>query len=49
LKIGAAVKFVEEEGEKGPQASTVKLVRDRHTHAAEPTALVKALSQTDRA
>ena len=28
LKIGSAVKFAEEEGEKGPQASTVKLARN---------------------
>jgi cold shock CspA family protein/ribosome-associated translation inhibitor RaiA len=28
LKIGMAVKFAEEEGEKGPQASTVKLTRN---------------------
>jgi cold shock CspA family protein len=48
LKIGMVVKFVEEEGEKGPQASTVKRIRDRHTHTKEPTALAKALSQTDR-
>ena len=32
LKIGSAVKFAEEEGEKGPQASTVKLARN-HTPA----------------
>jgi cold shock CspA family protein len=30
LKIGTVVNFVEEEGEKGPQASTVKLARNRH-------------------
>jgi cold shock CspA family protein len=27
LKIGAEVRFVEESGEKGPQASTVKGIR----------------------
>jgi cold shock CspA family protein/ribosome-associated translation inhibitor RaiA len=42
LKIGTVVTFVEEEGEKGPQASTVKLVRTRRLRANEPTALVKA-------
>jgi cold shock CspA family protein/ribosome-associated translation inhibitor RaiA len=49
LTIGAAVKFDEEEGDKGPQASTVKLIRDRHTHAKEPTALVNLSSRTNRA
>jgi cold shock CspA family protein/ribosome-associated translation inhibitor RaiA len=29
LRIGAAVRFVEEAGEKGPQASTVRLIRPR--------------------
>jgi cold shock CspA family protein/ribosome-associated translation inhibitor RaiA len=32
LKIGVEVRFKEEEGEKGPQASTVKIVRKEHTH-----------------
>ncbi len=32
LKIGTEVRFEEEEGEKGPQASTVKIVRKAHTH-----------------
>ena len=32
LKVGSEVSFAEEEGEKGPQASTVKLV-GRHGHA----------------
>ncbi len=31
LKIGTEVRFEEEEGEKGPQASTVKIVRKAHT------------------
>ena len=30
LTVGNEVSFVEEEGEKGPQASTVRLVRRRH-------------------
>ncbi len=30
LRIGTVVKFVEEQGEKGPQASTVKLIGNRH-------------------
>lgn len=33
LKIGTEVSFVEEEGEKGPQASTVKLL-SKQTHGA---------------
>ncbi|MEW6001132.1 MAG: HPF/RaiA family ribosome-associated protein [Nitrospirota bacterium] len=32
LKIGSEVRFEEEQGEKGPQASTVKIVRKEHTH-----------------
>ena len=33
LDIGTEVRFVEELGEKGPQASTVKLV-GRHSHVS---------------
>lgn len=32
LKIGTEVRFKEEEGEKGPQASTVKILRKEHIH-----------------
>jgi len=32
LTIGTEVRFDEEAGEKGPQASTVKIVRKEHTH-----------------
>ena len=32
LEIGTEVRFEEEEGEKGPQASTVKIVRKEHAH-----------------
>jgi len=32
LTIGDEVRFNEETGEKGPQASTVKIVRKEHTH-----------------
>ena len=32
LQIGTEVRYEEEEGEKGPQASTVKIVRKEHTH-----------------
>jgi cold shock CspA family protein len=41
LKIGTAVSFVEEAGDKGPQASTVQLVRNRRLHSKEQTALAK--------
>lgn len=34
LAVGSAVSFVEEAGEKGPQASTVKLLHPRHVHRA---------------
>jgi len=34
LKVGAEVAFVEEDGEKGPQASTVRTI-GRHNHAQE--------------
>ena len=34
LKIGTEVSFVEEEGEKGPQASTVKLLSGGQTHGS---------------
>jgi len=32
LKPGTEVRFEEEQGEKGPQASTVKIVRKEHVH-----------------
>jgi cold shock CspA family protein len=44
LKIGTPVKFAEEHGDKGPQASTVKRVRNQRLRAKRPTALVKAVS-----
>jgi cold shock CspA family protein/ribosome-associated translation inhibitor RaiA len=37
LKIGSAVKFSEEPGEKGPQASTVKLARNPHPRRLKET------------
>ena len=40
LKIGSEVSFVEQLGQKGPQASTVKLV-GKHGHAGLPGAKVK--------
>jgi cold shock CspA family protein len=43
LKIGSRVTFIEEEGEKGPQASTVKLIR-RHLHGEKQTALTRTTS-----
>jgi cold shock CspA family protein/ribosome-associated translation inhibitor RaiA len=39
LKIGNAVSFAEEEGERGPQASTVTPIRTRHLAAKEETAI----------
>ena len=44
LKIGTAVKFVEEEGEKGPQASTVKQVRNHHRHETEAMPMDQAVA-----
>jgi len=38
LTIGSAVSFVEERGEKGPQASTVTLVHPRRVHRTPQTA-----------
>ncbi len=38
LTVGNAVSFVEEPGEKGPQASTVKLVHPRRVHRSSHTA-----------
>jgi cold shock CspA family protein/ribosome-associated translation inhibitor RaiA len=32
LGVGTTVSFAEEEGDKGPQASTVKVLRERHLH-----------------
>jgi cold shock CspA family protein len=46
LKIGSAVKFVEEEGEKGPQASTVKPVRERHPRQSETSLIAKPVAST---
>jgi len=44
LKIGTVVTFVEEEGAKGPQASTVKLARNRHPRRTEAMPIVKAVA-----
>jgi cold shock CspA family protein len=38
LAVGSAVSFVEEGGEKGPQASTVKLLHPRRVHRASHAA-----------
>jgi cold shock CspA family protein/ribosome-associated translation inhibitor RaiA len=35
LAVGRAISFVQEHGEKGPQASTVKLLHPRRVHRAE--------------
>ncbi|MEW6569812.1 MAG: HPF/RaiA family ribosome-associated protein [Nitrospirota bacterium] len=32
LKVGMEVRFNEEQGEEGPQATTVKIIRKEHTH-----------------
>jgi cold shock CspA family protein len=38
LQVGTAVTFVEEQGEKGPQASTVRILgKPRSTHLVEKT------------
>ena len=37
LAVGSAVSFVEEPGEKGPQASTVKLLHPRRVHRVSQT------------
>lgn len=38
LSVGSAVSFVEEPGEKGPQASTVRLLQPRRIHRASHAA-----------
>jgi cold shock CspA family protein/ribosome-associated translation inhibitor RaiA len=38
LEVGSAVSFVEEPGEKGPQASTVRLLHPRRVHRPSKTA-----------
>lgn len=38
LAVGSAVSFVEEPGDKGPQASTVKLLHPHRTHRSSPAA-----------
>jgi cold shock CspA family protein len=43
LKLGTTVTFVEEEGAKGPQASTVKLLRHPRSRVNAETALVEPL------
>jgi cold shock CspA family protein/ribosome-associated translation inhibitor RaiA len=43
LKLGATVTFAEEEGAKGPQASTVKLLRHPRSRVKGDTALVESL------
>ncbi len=35
LKVGTLVSFVEERGEQGPQASTVRMIGRRHKHPVE--------------
>ena len=42
LAIGSAVSFVEEPGEKGPQASTVRLLHPRRTRRAARTPALKS-------
>jgi cold shock CspA family protein/ribosome-associated translation inhibitor RaiA len=37
LAVDSAVSFVEEQGEKGPQASTVRLLHPRRVHRPSPT------------
>jgi cold shock CspA family protein/ribosome-associated translation inhibitor RaiA len=44
LRIGAAVNFVEEKGEKGPQASTVKLARHPHPRRAGTVAIARRVT-----
>ncbi len=41
LTVGSAVSFVEESGEKGPQASTVKLLHPRRRRQSSPAAPVE--------
>lgn len=43
LSVGTAVSFVEEPGEKGPQASTVKLLHPRRTRRAGHTPAVASV------
>jgi hypothetical protein len=38
LAVGSAVSFIEEPGEKGPQASTIKLLHPRRVHRASRAA-----------
>lgn len=45
LTIGSPVKFAEEGGEKGPQASTVKLARNHSPRRSEATAAAKAVGR----
>jgi cold shock CspA family protein/ribosome-associated translation inhibitor RaiA len=44
LKIGARVNFVEEEGEKGPQASTVRVARHRHPRRTGTMAIASSVT-----
>ncbi len=41
LAVGSTVSFVEEPGEKGPQASTVRLLHPKRTRRASPAASAK--------
>ena len=45
LKIGSVVKFAEEEGEKGPQASTVRLARNHRPRQIEELAIAKPVER----
>lgn len=44
LAVGTSVSFVEEAGEKGPQASTVKLLHPRRARRAPPTSAPASVS-----
>ena len=44
LTIGAAVAFVEEVGEKGPQASTVRPVRSRYPRRTEAISIAEPMA-----
>jgi cold shock CspA family protein len=45
LKLGSKVSFTEEAGEKGPQASTVRLITRARATAASPPAVRRATTK----
>ena len=47
LQVGMEVRFAEEQGDKGPQASTVEVVSSRRLGALQPPSPIPSFSETE--